>query len=59
MPAQVLPCFIYGMQMKSVRPLTEEEKAALADLAEWGEYGIFKDALLINLPIHWHWHNYG
>ena len=26
--------------------LTAEEKAALADLAEWGEYGIFKDEML-------------
>lgn len=26
--------------------LTAEEKAALVDLAEWGEYGIFKDEML-------------
>ena len=26
--------------------LTAEEKAALTDLAEWGEYGIFKDEIL-------------
>ena len=26
--------------------LTAEEKAALTDLAEWGEYGIFKDEML-------------
>ena len=26
--------------------LTAEEKAALSDLAEWGEYGIFKDEML-------------
>ena len=28
------------------KTLTAEEKAALTDLAEWGEYGIFKDEML-------------